>query len=122
MPIQILIVDNDALSREVLKAWLDDVDYIVDETDSGELALKMTASQHYDVVFMNMRISDVGSPEVAHRIRIQEYNSQLESTTKIIAVCDRYPKSKRYNWQHSGFDGSIGKPIQEKDIMRALDV
>ena len=120
MSIRILIVDEDALSREVLKGLLDAPVYHIEEANKGELALKMTANKHYDVVFMNMRMSDLSSPEVAHRIRIHEYNNHTHCPAKIIAICDRFPKSKHFDWSHSGFDHSIGKPLNEKDIIHAI--
>lgn len=120
---RILIVDDDDLSRDVLKALLDthtDIDTAIDETDSGELAIKMSSECHYDIVFMNMRLPDLRSSEVVNEIRDYESLQQIKQPAKIIAVCDRYPGSKPYDWSREGFDESIDRPLYDQDIVRAI--
>ena len=120
---RILIVDDDDLSRDVLKALLDthtDNDTTIDETDRGELAIKMSSECHYDIVFMNMRLPDVRSTQVVHEMRNLESRQGINQPAKIIAVCDHYPGSKPFDWCSKGFDESIDRPLYDQDIMRAM--
>lgn len=120
---RILIVDADDLSRDVLKALLDthtDNNTAIDETDRGELAIKMSSTCHYDVVFMNMRLPDIRSTQVVHELRNLESRQGINQPAKIIAVCDHYPASKPFDWCSKGFDESIDRPLYDQDIMRAM--
>ena len=71
MPIQILVVDDDALSREVLALLLHSAGYAVETADSGDAALLhlRTAQLPPQVVLTDLQMPGTTGSELALRLR-----------------------------------------------------
>jgi predicted signal transduction protein with EAL and GGDEF domain/DNA-binding response OmpR family regulator len=50
----ILIVDDDPTVRTLLRAALEDADYLVDEAEDGEVAIRLTHRREYDLVLLDV--------------------------------------------------------------------
>jgi two-component system response regulator HydG len=75
MSAQILIVDDDAGHRTMLKAVLSGWGYAPDEAEDGEVAVHKVGESPYDAVLMDIRMARVGGLEALQRIK--KYNPAI---------------------------------------------
>ncbi len=65
----LLIVDDDEGMRETLSDILEGTSYCVEQASDGEAALERIATQHYDLVLMDIRMPVLNGVETLERIR-----------------------------------------------------
>ncbi len=56
MPVSILLIENNNLSRRNIAAYLESFGYLVSETEDGEEALKLIKDIKFDVVITDLRL------------------------------------------------------------------
>ena len=66
---KILIVDDDASHRLMLKAFLTDAGYQVFEAGDGQEAIEMVNEQFYDLIMLDLKMKRVGGLEALQRIK-----------------------------------------------------
>jgi len=64
----ILVVDDDAMNREVMEAFLSAEDYCVLLANSGEQALKLLTETTPDLVILDVRMPDMDGYQVCEAI------------------------------------------------------
>ncbi len=69
-PPRILVVDDEADVRWVLRSALEGRGYQVDEAASGEEALSRLASRRYDLLLLDLRMEGLNGVNVMERVRI----------------------------------------------------
>ena len=71
MPVRVLVVDDDALSREVFTLLLGNAGYEVESADSGDAALLYleSAQQRPEVVLTDLQMPGISGGELARRLR-----------------------------------------------------
>jgi two-component system response regulator HydG len=67
--IKILVVDDELSVRECLVGWLRKSGYETAGADGGRKALEMLTESEYDLVFLDMKMPDMGGIEVLDRIK-----------------------------------------------------
>ena len=65
----ILVVEDDPASRKFLSRALQQIGYVVLETDSGEAAIEIVVKHHPDLVILDIRLPGMSGTEVASIIR-----------------------------------------------------
>ena len=106
---RILIVDDNEMNLEVEKKLISDTGITVDTAESGEVALGMTSSVRYDVIFMDHLMPVMNGIECLQAIRKQR--GGLNNHVPVIVLT---ANAGSENWQlynSSGFDGYLLKPI-----------
>jgi len=73
--IKILVVDDEADFRQILKFWLESKGYAVVTADNGEDSLKKTKEENPDLIFMDLRMPVMDGVEAIKRIR--EFNQEV---------------------------------------------
>jgi signal transduction histidine kinase/CheY-like chemotaxis protein len=66
---RVLIVDDDEVSRYVLRQELTRANVILSEAASGAMALEQARSTHPDVVFLDLSLGDMDGRDVLERLR-----------------------------------------------------
>ena len=66
---KILIVDDDASHRLMLKAFLTDAGYQVYEAGDGQEAIEMVNEQFFDLIMLDLKMKRVGGLEALQRIK-----------------------------------------------------
>ena len=104
MPLQILVVDDDALSREVLALLLHNAGYAVETVDSGDAALLhlQTARSLPQVVLADLQMPGTTGKELARRMR-----GLCGPATILLAMSANAPDDEL----RREFDGSLQKPF-----------
>jgi two-component system, NtrC family, response regulator HydG len=66
---RILIVDDELIIRESLLGWLKKSGHEVRAADGGQLALKLMDEAYFDLVFLDVKMPDVGGLEILKTIK-----------------------------------------------------
>ena len=107
MPVQILVVDDDALSREVLALLLHNAGYAVETVDSGDAALLhlQTTRPLPQVVLADLQMPGTAGKELARRLR-----GLCGPATTLLAMSANAPDDEDDELSRE-FDGFLQKPF-----------
>jgi two-component system sensor histidine kinase/response regulator len=112
----VLIVDDNALNREVATDLLLAVDMKVDSAADGFEALRKLSEQHYDVVLMDVHMAGLDGLSAARQIRAQPHLARLP----IIAVTAQVIVEERAATLAAGMNAHLTKPIDEAALYATL--
>lgn len=113
----LLIVDDNAPNRELLKTMLEDPTLHVTTVGSGHQALEFARTQNVDMVLMDIRMPGMDGVQTTQALR------RLSSTwarCPIIAVTAHVLTSERQKWLAEGLDDVLTKPIDEEQLHQLL--
>lgn len=104
MPLQVLVIDDDALSREVLVLHLEAAGYIAESADSGEAAISLlqSASSMPQVILADLQMPGITGNELALRLRLL-----CGPATTLLVMSATAPE----NHSARDFDGFLLKPF-----------
>lgn len=105
---RILIVDDEAANRWVLRTLLEHSGFSVDEATNWTGVLEALSSSDVDVVLLDLRMPEVDGYEMARRIR----DAQLDEQPRILAVSGDATEETRRRVLRSGFDDFCPKPFR----------
>jgi CheY-like chemotaxis protein len=111
---QILIVDDDALSREVLTLLLEHAGYLVQAADSGDaavLSLNAASSPAPDIILADMQMPGTTGSALALKLR-----KLCGSATRLLAMSGSIPHSRAVR----EFDGLLLKPFTLAELANAI--
>jgi CheY-like chemotaxis protein len=113
MPVQVLVIDDDALSREVLALLLDSAGHSVETADSGDAALLhlQTAQRLPQVVLTDLQMPGTTGRHLALRLR-----SLCGPRTMLLAMSATAPD----DGSDRGFDGFLRKPFTMETFTAAI--
>jgi CheY-like chemotaxis protein len=132
----ILIVDNDnniiLLFRDIIQnlkfKYNINNNIIIDSCLSSSLVCDMITSNNYDIIFMDLYMTDINGITIAKLLRKQYYNKKIIGITTNID--DLYLFNKQYDVNLNNFDNKIKlfqlfddiiiKPFTENDILDKL--
>jgi CheY-like chemotaxis protein len=116
-PLKILVVDDDALNRRLMKVLLTHEGYQVDIASNGLEAFDAIKTQKFDIVFMDLRMPEMDGLEASRRIREWEDGGQH---TFIVGLTASYLPEEGPKMFEAGIDNYISKPFQMEHIKRML--
>lgn len=118
---RILIVDDKATSRELLRTVLETQGYTVIEAEDGEEALQKARTNNPDLIILDLRMPVRNGYEVLSELR-QDANYV---TLPIIALTASAMQGDREEAMAGGFTGYLTKPVSlarlRKEIQRVLE-
>lgn len=118
---KILIVDRNEESRLYLRTVLEEYahdsrkKFVIYETDNGTEAVMMSGLENYDMVFIDVEISEMDSAKATELIR------EKNSKAMIIVVSDTKDPKLRSRILRSGAEDYIQKPIDPDLFYSRLD-
>jgi signal transduction histidine kinase/ActR/RegA family two-component response regulator len=116
-PLVVLLVEDDVVSRKVVKALLERLGCSVDTAEDGERAVHAVASQVYDVVFMDCEMPGMNGFEATARIRAL---AEPASHTSIIAMTGHAMQGDRERCLQAGMNDYLSKPVRRRALITAL--
>ncbi len=118
--LRVLVVDDNAVSREILGESMRQFHLEVDETDCGEFAIDLLAKatdRPYDAVLMDWRMPQMNGDEVTRAIRA---DTRILSQPKVIMVT-AYEREDVIQAAHSaGVDNFLSKPVSPSMLLDTL--
>lgn len=112
-----LVVDDDALSREMVAGMLERVGMVVATAGDGATALRAAAAvPGPEVIVLDARLPDMDGPEVARRLRREPGHRH----TPIIALTGHTGPDARARSLAAGMDEHLEKPVEPGVLCRAV--
>jgi PAS domain S-box-containing protein len=119
--VRVLIVDDNATNREILKVRLESWQMQPDEAAGGDMALRMIESADhqndpYEVAILDMQMPGMDGFSLAKTIRERDSSSyiQLVSLSSLGDHEEFLPEDADY------FNGSLVKPVRHNELMAML--
>ena len=113
MPIRVLVVDDDEMSRELLGVLLEAEGYVVESADSGDAALALLSRNGNppDVILADSQMPGTTGVSLAGKLR-----RACGPATLLLAMSGSQPPESAI----SRFDGFLLKPFKMQEIATAL--
>jgi PAS domain S-box-containing protein len=102
---RVLIVDDSAESRELLRLLLQETGLLVDEAENGQVGVEKAAAGQYDVILMDVNMPVLDGFAATRKMRQQGVN------TPIIALTANAMKGSEQECLDAGYSGYVSKPI-----------
>ena len=115
-PATVLIVDDVATNRLLLKEFLRSTVLTVIEAENGEDAVALAKKEKPDIIFMDLRMPVLDGVEAMKRLA-------LDSETRlipIVALTASGLKGEQEKMLGQGFNGYLTKPIQKETLFKEL--
>ena len=113
----VLVVDDEALTREVIAAMLDGVDIGIETAASGSEALEMVAAVHPDLVLLDMTMPDLDGTEVCRRLKADPALADV----RVVMLTAHADALSRAAAQAAGADGYLVKPFSARDLFAVVE-
>ncbi len=118
--IKVLIAEDNAVNRELLRELLETHGYAVDEACDGQAALEMVEHMRPDILLLDIGMPILDGFAVVRRIRENPRFAALP----VLAVTAYAMQGDREKILNSGFDGYLSKPVNwavlEEEMNRLL--
>ncbi len=116
-PLRILIADDAASSRMLLRMMLSRQGHSVAEVDNGQKALELLQADPFDVVILDVQMPIMDGLRAAQTVRtLPSPLCELPLIALTAQVLDEEVERARL----SGFDIVLGKPFMEEDLKTAI--
>jgi CheY-like chemotaxis protein len=115
----VLVVEDNAVNRSVLRALLDALGITADEATDGEHAVRATAERAYDLVLMDCQMPVLDGYEATRAIRARE-QARGERRVPILALTAHVGPEHEERALESGMDAHLTKPIRLGTLEAAL--
>jgi two-component system KDP operon response regulator KdpE len=113
---RILIVDDEAPMRQMLRMGLGTQDYTINEADRGVAALEAVRRQEVDLLLLDIGLPDVDGLQVIRRIRY------AQSNVPIIVLSNRGDEGAKVSALDLGADDYITKPFSIEELLARIRV
>jgi signal transduction histidine kinase/ActR/RegA family two-component response regulator len=107
-PLSILLVDDTAMNRELVRLMLGPLSVQITEAASGADAIAAAAARPFDLILMDIRMPEIDGLEATRRIRGGEGPN---SDAKIVALTADVEPENLAACRAAGIDGVLPKPI-----------
>ena len=114
---KVLIVEDNAVSRELLRELLEPRGYTVIEACDGQEALRMIEQTEPDLLLLDIGMPVLDGFAVVRKIR---ENPRL-AALPVVAVTAYAMQGDRENALNSGFDGYLSKPVNARALSNELE-
>lgn len=118
-PLKILLADDSADNRLLIRAFLKRTPHRLDEAEDGEAALRKFRAGRYDLILMDVQMPVLDGLETARRIRRLERETGA-AHVPIIALTASVLSDDVYKCLEAGADAHLGKPISQKNLLAAI--
>ena len=111
---RVLIVDDGAENRELLKLLLQDAGLMVDEAENGQVGVEKATAQPYDVILMDVNMPVMDGFTATRKLRQQGIE------TPIIALTANAMAGYEQECLDVGYSGYLSKPVDLDRFMALM--
>ncbi|KAI4451096.1 Sensor histidine kinase RcsC [Eubacterium plexicaudatum ASF492] len=106
---KILVVDDNAVNRKVLRNLLKETQIQVTDAGGGRECLQLVQEQHYDLIFLDHMMPEMDGIETLHEIRKLTDFPCLG--TPIVVLTANAVSGAKEKYLEEGFDDFLSKPV-----------
>lgn len=111
---KLLVVDDNAINRKVLRNLLKETEIQVEEAAGGRECLELVQANHYDLIFLDHMMPEMDGVETLHHIKaLSDYPCQ---GTPIVVLTANAVSGAKEKYLAEGFDDFLSKPIMPKKL------
>ncbi len=114
---KILVVDDNVVNLRIFGGLLRHYQIEADLADSGEMAVDMAGTRHYDLIFMDHMMPGIDGVEAQRRIRKLD---PFYQDSPIIAVSANAIRGVRDKYLEYGFTDFLSKPIEVTHLEQSI--
>lgn len=117
--IRVLLIEDNAMNRQVVRDMFAVADMQIDEAASGAEGLQKIDRHRYDVLLVDLRMPGIDGFEVMRQVR-----SRLDdrSTTPIIVISGEVGPHLRTDCLTAGADDVLAKPVAMQQLFESIGV
>ncbi len=115
---RILVVDDVAVERHVLRQKLDGLPMHLDEAENGQQALHMLGQGQYDLILMDLNMPVLDGYATSEKIRCGEVPGH--QSVPIIACTSELPNIAKLKTGKVGMSGFVGKTCSRSELVQAM--
>ena len=118
---KLLLVEDNALNRELAQEILKEAGFVVDTAEDGEIAvrkMKQAAPGQYDLILMDIQMPKMDGYEATRQIRALP--DAAKAGIPIFAMTANAFEEDRQNALKTGMDGHIAKPLDIPHLLQIL--
>ncbi len=116
---RVLVVEDEEVNRFVARGIMASIGIAPDLAESGAEALAKVASNHYDLIFMDVQMPEMDGLETTALIR-QRLHDDGRSHIPIIALTAFALKGDREHFLEAGMDDYMTKPLMRDNLIDML--
>ena len=117
--LRLLLVDDNAVNRELVCALLSPFDVEIDQAADGVEAVEMAARCAYDLILMDMQMPNMDGLAATRRIRAEARPGAPR--TPIVAMTANVMEDQVRRCLDAGMDDHLGKPIDSAKLIAAIN-
>ena len=117
---KLLIVEDNADNRMLIRAYLSKSDYKVEMAVNGLEGVEKIEKNNYDLVLMDIQMPKLDGYQAIRRIRELEKADKI-NRNKIIALTAYALDSDKEKALQAGFDGHLTKPIKKEKLYKMIN-
>lgn len=109
----ILVVDDEEINREILRALLESKGYTVIEAVNGEEALRRIAEVQPDVILLDLMMPIMDGFETCRKLKVDPVTAPIP----VLLVTSLTDRSDRLKGIEAGANDFLNKPIDAEDVI-----
>ncbi len=115
---KILVVDDNAMNRKVLRNLLKETQIQVTDAGSGMECLRLVQEHHYDLVFLDHMMPEMDGIETLHEMRkLTDYPCK---DTPIVVLTANAVAGAKEKYLSEGFDDFLSKPVVPEKLEQMI--
>jgi signal transduction histidine kinase/ActR/RegA family two-component response regulator len=115
--VRVLVTDDHAANRELVRLFLAGIGAEITEAEDGEAAVEAASKHAFDVILMDLRMPKLDGIGAVTRIRGEAGPNQA---TPILAFTADAESAFDDRLQALGFDGAVAKPVEPGRLIAAV--
>jgi PAS domain S-box-containing protein len=117
LPLRVLVVDDTAVNRELVRLMLEPLGLEVHEADGGAEGVKAAMSAPFDLILMDVRMPGVDGLEATRVIRA---TSVANRATPILALTADVQPENSVACRAAGMNDTLAKPIVPRELLAKI--
>ncbi|WP_211922469.1 ATP-binding protein [Solidesulfovibrio aerotolerans] len=119
-PRRVLLADDSSSNREVVKLFLQNTEFEIEEAETGRDALAKFKLQRFDIVLMDQVMPEMDGLEATQAMRDFERAQGLAETPILALTAHAFPENEK-TCLDAGCTAFMSKPVGRAALLRMLD-
>jgi PAS domain S-box-containing protein len=118
--LRILLVEDNAINRALVTGILEKRGHALVQATNGRKAVEFASTESFDLIFMDVQMSEVNGLEATLQIREME-KANGQRRTPIVAMTAHAMAGDRQRCLDAGMDDYLSKPLQKEAMLALLE-